>query len=354
MISVIMPTYNKANYLNLTLASFVNQTEKEFEIVIIDDGSQDHTSTVIDCYKEKLNLVYLKQVNSGRSAARNKGIEACSGNYLLFNDDDRIVHQNFVAQHKAALMTNPNAVHLGAKERILTIWSKNKLILQPNDIKVLAEKWGDQWKEIRRSNYVELVKAEQLENSFEASINKVYLGKEFETDHVLGSSFDQIPNFRLMWMMGTTANLSVIKAAVVDVGMFDTAFKGWGMEDTELCYRLYNYGLPMRDCMTALNYHQVHPIGRRFFFIPTLSYKRWIELHRNINYFDQKFKTPSSYIFRKAFYRNMSPIVANEVLTQFEDALEADPRSHQSWDTLYRRVMKGRTKSGLIAGLFTR
>ncbi|MCC3378202.1 glycosyltransferase family 2 protein [Paenibacillus farraposensis] len=52
--SVIMPTYNKAEYLELTLASFSGQQHNNFEIIIIDDGSTDHTAKVVQKYKNKL------------------------------------------------------------------------------------------------------------------------------------------------------------------------------------------------------------------------------------------------------------------------------------------------------------
>lgn len=345
-----MPTFNKAAYLNLTLASFARQTSKDYEIVLIDDGSVDSTPAIAEKYKNKLNLIYLKQDNLGRSAARNKGIAASSGEYLLFNDDDRIVQGDFVDRHQKALLGESNTVHIGGKGRILTIWCRNQLILQGKDRRKLEERLGDRWHRIRKTAYTELASAEEVETNFEPTIDRLYLGKEFESDHALGVPIDQIEDFRLKWMLGTTANLSVSKDAVIEAGMFDTEFKGWGMEDSELCYRLDRNGLELKEYPEALNYHQIHPIGRKFWMNSTMSASRMNELKRNIEYFYEKFRTPSSYIFRRTFYDNIPTLIVNEILIQFEGALgESD--TVEEWDSLYRRIMRDRRNQSIRAKL---
>ncbi|QJD81935.1 glycosyltransferase [Cohnella herbarum] len=348
MISVIMPTFNKAAYLNLTLASFVRQTSKDYEIVLIDDGSGDGTQAIADNYKNKLNLIRLKQANLGRSAARNKGISASSGEYLLFNDDDRIVRGDFIERHQSALSREANTVHIGGKGRVLTIWRRNQLIMQGQDRRKLAEQLGDRWHRVRRKTYAELASAEEVETNFEHTIERLFLGKEFESNHALGVPIDRIEDFRLKWMLGTTANLSVRKDAVVEAGMFDTEFRGWGMEDSELCYRLVRNGLALKECPEAFNYHQIHPIGRKFWINPTLSISRMNELKRNIDYFHAKFGTPASYIFRRAFYDNIPTLLANEILIQFEGAL-GESGTVEDWDSLYRTIMRSRRNRSLGA-----
>jgi glycosyltransferase involved in cell wall biosynthesis len=343
MISVIIPTYNKAAYLNLTLASFVPQTSKDFEVVVVDDGSVDETANIANSYKSKLNLVYIKQLNQGRSKARNTGILACSGDSLVFNDDDRIVKKDFITKHADALKEDGEFIYIGGKGKALTIWSKNKLPLQRNDTKILASRFGEQWKTISKSTYTELLTTQDIEMNFDESMEKVFLGNEFESDHVMGVPINEIPDFRLSWTIGTTANLSVRKDAVIEVGMFDTEFKGWGMEDSELCYRLCTNGMRVKEYPSAYNYHQIHPIGRRFLH-QTLSMTRRNELHRNINYFHEKFKTPGSFVFHRAFYSNTPPLIANEILIQFESDLTEKALPYSEWDSLYRTIVKNRSR----------
>lgn len=88
LVSVIIPTYNRANLIQQSVKSVLNQTYNNFEIIIIDDGSSDNTEEVIN----KLNdnrIRYIKHaVNKGASAARNTGIREAKGKYIAFQDSD--------------------------------------------------------------------------------------------------------------------------------------------------------------------------------------------------------------------------------------------------------------------------
>ncbi len=90
-ISVITPAYNAEAFLRETLDSLVNQTFKNFEVIIVNDGSTDSTPVIIEEYCEKYsNFKSFAQNNSGVSKARNKGIDEASGEYLAFLDSDDI------------------------------------------------------------------------------------------------------------------------------------------------------------------------------------------------------------------------------------------------------------------------
>ncbi|MBN1870654.1 MAG: glycosyltransferase [Candidatus Omnitrophica bacterium] len=85
-ISVIMPTYNYAQYLSRAIDSVLAQTYKDFEIIVIDDGSTDHTKEVLRPYMDKIRYVY--QQNQGIAAARNRGIKEAQGKWIAFLDSD--------------------------------------------------------------------------------------------------------------------------------------------------------------------------------------------------------------------------------------------------------------------------
>ena len=88
-LSVIIPCYNNAPYLKASLDSVLSQqTSDSFEAVVIDDGSTDETPAILDAYRGKPNVTLLRQENRGHSGARNAGIAACRGKYLLFHDSD--------------------------------------------------------------------------------------------------------------------------------------------------------------------------------------------------------------------------------------------------------------------------
>ena len=91
LISVIIPTYNRAHLIKRCAESVLNQTYKNLELIIVDDGSTDNTKEVVDSLNDK-RIVYVKQENQGAGAARNKGIDLAKGKYIAFQDSDDVWH----------------------------------------------------------------------------------------------------------------------------------------------------------------------------------------------------------------------------------------------------------------------
>jgi glycosyltransferase involved in cell wall biosynthesis len=91
MVSVIIPTYNCARYINESIKSVLDQTYKDFEIIVIDDGSADNTKSVLQTYVESGKIKYIYQGNMGPGAARNRGIQMSGGDYIAFLDADDIL-----------------------------------------------------------------------------------------------------------------------------------------------------------------------------------------------------------------------------------------------------------------------
>lgn len=85
-ISVILPAYNAGKYIGEALQSIINQTVPVHEIIVVDDGSTDHTKEVVSNFPVR----YIYQTNKGTAAALNTGIEQSSGDYLAFLDADDI------------------------------------------------------------------------------------------------------------------------------------------------------------------------------------------------------------------------------------------------------------------------
>ncbi len=100
-VSVIIPTYNKARYIGRTVDSVLKQTYPNIEIIVVDDGSTDHTSDVLSQYQSTVSHIW--QPNQGPSAARNTGLNASSGDFLLFLDSDDIVTPDKLALQTVAL-----------------------------------------------------------------------------------------------------------------------------------------------------------------------------------------------------------------------------------------------------------
>ncbi|MBU3142617.1 glycosyltransferase family 2 protein [Clostridium sp. CF012] len=93
-LSIIIPTYNVEKFIKTTINSLLVQSQKDFEIVIVDDGSTDNTLKIIEevIKDSKLNnCILIKQTNGGVSSARNSGIHGASGKYIMFLDGDDYV-----------------------------------------------------------------------------------------------------------------------------------------------------------------------------------------------------------------------------------------------------------------------
>ena len=86
MVSVILPTYNRAHFIPYAIQSVLDQTYKDIELIVINDGSTDETEKVIKPYLK--DIIYIYQQNNGSGKARNQGIKAAKGEYIAFIDDD--------------------------------------------------------------------------------------------------------------------------------------------------------------------------------------------------------------------------------------------------------------------------
>jgi len=89
-VSVIIPTYNRADLVGAAVESVLKQTYTDFEVIVVDDGSQDNTSDIIRAYSDS-RIRYFYQDNAGLGAARNTGIELARGDFLSFLDSDDLL-----------------------------------------------------------------------------------------------------------------------------------------------------------------------------------------------------------------------------------------------------------------------
>lgn len=87
-VTIIIPTYNRADLIGETLSSVFTQTYRDFEVIVVDDGSTDDTASVLQPLMEQDLIKYVYQNNQGESAARNRGIAEAKGQYIAFLDSD--------------------------------------------------------------------------------------------------------------------------------------------------------------------------------------------------------------------------------------------------------------------------
>jgi len=231
-VTVVIPTCNRKKLLRNTLISLFNQTcpKKDYEIIVVDDGSTDDTESMIKSLKPTCNLRYYywpryKKFVPGSpenraGPARNIGITEADGDIIIFIDSDVICNPKLIEEHLKHQSKSSNLVVIGYRKELPEISSK------PNfeNIKDLDRKLCN---DIRDIEY--------------------------------GQVADDLKNLDNYWSLFYSNNVSVRKQHLIDVGMFDENFVFWGVEDQEIGYKLFKKKLEFELDRDAVCYHQFHP-----------------------------------------------------------------------------------------------
>lgn len=134
-ISVVIVTLNRADWLSQTLSSLCYQSRMAEEVIIVDNGSTDHTKDIAVSFKDKLNITYIKEEKRGIPFARNAGIKCASTEIVAFIDDDCVAHKDWLKHLELTFLRDPNigivggeVSHLKSSEAIVDeFYSKNML-----------------------------------------------------------------------------------------------------------------------------------------------------------------------------------------------------------------------------------
>lgn len=129
-VSIIIPTYNMANYLGETIKDILKQTYQNFEIIVVNDASTDHTEQVMQQFNDQRIKYIVHSENRYAAAARNTGIRASDGHYIAFIDADDKIHPEKLATQVAFLERNPE-IGLSYCSRIEIDQNGNPLTLVP-------------------------------------------------------------------------------------------------------------------------------------------------------------------------------------------------------------------------------
>ena len=110
--SIIIPVYNVEKYIKKCLDSVVNQTVKDYEVILINDGSTDNSMEIAKKYSFKI----INQKNQGQSAARNHGIKEAKGDYIVFLDSDDTIEKDYLEKIEESLKDKPDVIRIQARE----------------------------------------------------------------------------------------------------------------------------------------------------------------------------------------------------------------------------------------------
>lgn len=109
VVTIVLPAYNASEYLRETINSVLCQTFQDFELLVIDDGSTDNTTDIVNDFCQRDSRIRLiSQNNQGVSVARNTGINMAQGEFIAFIDSDDLWLPNKLAKHVQHLSANPN------------------------------------------------------------------------------------------------------------------------------------------------------------------------------------------------------------------------------------------------------
>lgn len=144
-VSVVITNYNYADFLNCSITSVLEQTYRNFELIVVDDGSTDHSRQVIESYGDRLFAIF--QANAGMGASRSAGLAQAKGEIICFLDADDYFHPEKLSKVVAAFVEHPEWVLIShcwtsVNKAGDAIGSGASNILSQGDVRNLLLKWG--------------------------------------------------------------------------------------------------------------------------------------------------------------------------------------------------------------------
>ena len=155
-VSVIIPAYNCVNTLEVTIDSIMKSGLKDYEIIMIDDGSKDGTSNLCDSLSEDIDIIRcIHQDNSGVSSARNRGIEEARGEYVFFFDsDDTVDEKALIHASKILYQNKPDMLIFGLSFDYYyhrRLYRRDPLVYHKEGL-IMSPQWGNELQKLFMSN----------------------------------------------------------------------------------------------------------------------------------------------------------------------------------------------------------
>jgi glycosyltransferase involved in cell wall biosynthesis len=237
-IAVIVTTYNRPDALAAVLEGYLAQDDRDFELLVADDGSTDETRNLIEKCQDiaPFPIKHVWQEDAGFRAARirNLAVAATDASYVIFTDGDCIPAKHFVSSHRK--LREPGYFLSGNRVLISEAFTK----------KVLSEHIP-----VHEWSLVKWAKAR-----WQGEINRI-LPLVSLPDCCRKNS----PN---KWEGAKTCNLSAFREDLIEVNGFDESYTGWGLEDSDLVVRLIRAGIKHKSARFFCPvFHLWHPENDR-------------------------------------------------------------------------------------------
>lgn len=145
--SIIIPVYNVEKYIKKCLDSVFNQTEKDFEVIVINDGTKDNSMDIVKKYDVKV----INQKNGGLSAARNTGVSHAKGKYIIFLDSDDYLDNKLLENLSKSLKNNPDLVRFQIRE----VYEDNDKTVEYKEVSFENKKGEEAFSIISKYHFIE-------------------------------------------------------------------------------------------------------------------------------------------------------------------------------------------------------
>ena len=338
-ISVVIATHNQKERLRLVLAGLRGQTASagRVEVVVVDDGCSDGTDAMLDEVGRQMDLKIVRlRPNEGRCRARNRGVEAATGEFVAFLDGDALPHPQWLQRHIEALEQGGSGCLLCGAEYSLP---DLEYLQDPQSGMPMEDKTPSTVREYLRIHRQELILTEDMVlTAFDRIEARAVLGgypfPELETlQEQIAELFARHPDSPIGWMGFFPHNGAVSKEAFLAVGGFDPdmAFsEGW-----DLAYRLQQRGC--RPCFVpeAKTYHLYH---YHDFSDPLKAREETLVARQAMQYMEQKHGDPKLLLFHFWSYSIWpDPFVPEETLLR--DLIEFH-HAYAHWPTSRLRDLR--------------
>jgi glycosyltransferase involved in cell wall biosynthesis len=239
LISVIVATYNRPDALDAVLRSLAAQTDRDFEIVVADDGSRAETGQLVAAWEKRAGVpvkhAWHADTDFRLAEIRNRAIRVSAGSYCIFLDGDCLARPTFVAAHRR--LARPGWFVTGS--RLLLARALTEDILRKG---LTAESWG---------------LATWIAERLRGRVNR--LGPL-----LLPRSRAAGRRSRRRWRGARGSNMAFWRSDLDAVDGFDAAFTGWGREDSDIFVRMLRHGVRRRDGRLGVTVlHLWHPEADR-------------------------------------------------------------------------------------------
>ncbi|MEC4567724.1 glycosyltransferase [Paenibacillus sp. CMAA1739] len=263
--SVIIPTYNRAQQLLLTLTSFETQTypKQLFEVIVADDGSTDGTKEMVAGFKASYPLTYVSHPEQrGRSAVRNLGMRRAKGIYIIFCDADFLVLPHFIKTVSRYHRKYPKSVLSGIPhswDDAFTHYHPDFSVEEKEHCRSILTQSGLWNPGFETAHEITpIITPEDILHQTGA------LSKVISPTRVPPSTQKQFASTDVApWMLLVTRCVVIRRSHLIRIGGFNERFVLYGLEDWDLGYRLHRLKIPFYCIKEVVGYHQEHPTHLR-------------------------------------------------------------------------------------------